>query len=298
MGVKGDLTELGEEAVKKAAAEILSTIDLKSEAVLIWKSPTARTQHTASILEDVLLEGGVSVVRSDVAPTLNDLERTFSALISPYERMDIDIEEARRRAKNRADELLVSASDHPGAIPNLEFTTESEQDKDSTRIMAQRKRVSQSGGPTGYIKATEVEAILPVDLDPNAPKVYEDPKDILERSVRALEYSLRAIEGVKVEGGKKLRVILITHLGSMRELLNEIGFDVGNDGEGVSKEIPLAAHFNLDIIEENANTVVIKTTYEDETKVVRFDRKARKLTPAPNVGNSGSLDEIVIGPDA
>ena len=321
-GTGSDLTEGGEKMVKQAVEEIISGIEHpENEVVLVWESPTARTHYTAQLLKDMLEERHIDVLKSDetsAVQTLRDLDRTYAGLISPYGGMEtLNEDEKRRRALNRTSELLVEASRHPGTYPKPPFEYvpieaeekpaegqpgDAAQSKISKRVVAHRRTVPSGSAPTGYIRAGEVGAdtISLEELNPEGPKVYESPGNILERTVRAVEYATRVMESVKLDEGKRLRIVMVTHLGPIREVLTAMGFDAGEDKGAPSRnetgeKIPLAAHFNIDVEPEDKDTAVFKATFNGVTRTVIFDRKNRKFQQAPDTEPTRPVDDIVVG---
>lgn len=71
-----DLSEKGVENISRRAHELLDGIDKENEIVIIWTSPELRAIGTSKIIEDVLRENGVMVIKNSEISSLAEAHAT------------------------------------------------------------------------------------------------------------------------------------------------------------------------------------------------------------------------------
>lgn len=70
-----DLTPKGEQEVKETAKEIVSTINPKTDIVVLWSSPAWRAQGSEDILKELLKDRGISVYKDSSINSMRNFDQ-------------------------------------------------------------------------------------------------------------------------------------------------------------------------------------------------------------------------------
>jgi len=108
----------------------------------------------------------------------------------------------------------------------------------------------------------------------------ETPEEILTRIRRVLEYAIRASENVRLDLDKKVRIVMVTHLAPIKELLEAVGY-IGEDVGEMEKrdQVPVAAHVSI-VVQHDAEekNTILQVRFAGENRPVLFDRQNRAIS--------------------